>query len=132
MYINIPQICCNYRQKIMTHHSVMTSSLRIKILKFDKFGYFSCDIDYNSRTCVFMDVISLTINQCDPRRPQGASGGHFVSACRAAQASEVHLYYIYYILHIYPKIQKFESLDDYPSNDSKNFTIKNSSKLEII
>ena len=66
----------------------MTSSLLIKILKIDKFGDFSCDIDYNSRTDVFRDVISLIINQCDPRRPKGASGGHKVSANPAAQASE--------------------------------------------
>ena len=44
-------------------HSVMTSSLRIKILKIDKFGDFSCDIDYDSRTGVFRDVISHIINQ---------------------------------------------------------------------
>ena len=44
-------------QKMMTHHSVMTSSLRIKILEFDKFGDFSYDIDYKSRTDVFRDVI---------------------------------------------------------------------------
>ena len=69
----------------------MTSSLRIKIFKIDKFGDFSCDIDYNSRTDVYRDVISLIINQCDPRRPKGASSGHKVSASRAAQASE----YIY-------------------------------------
>ena len=69
----------------MTHHSVMTSSLYIKI--FD----FSCDIDYNSRTDVFRDVIPVIINQCDPRRPKGASGGHKVSASRAAQASESRL-----------------------------------------
>ena len=37
---------------------VMTSSLLIKILKIDKFGNFSCDIDYNSKTDVFRDVIS--------------------------------------------------------------------------
>ena len=60
------------------------SSLLIKILKIDKFGDFSCDIDYSSRTDVFRDVISLIINQCDPRRPKGASGGHKVSASRAA------------------------------------------------
>ena len=36
-------------EKRMTHRSVMTSSLRIKISKIDKFGDFSCDIDYNSR-----------------------------------------------------------------------------------
>ena len=78
--------------KNMTHHFVMTSSLLIKILQIDKFGDFSCDIDYNSRTDVLSDVISLLINQCDPRRPKGASGGHKVSASRAAQASEAHLY----------------------------------------
>ena len=59
--------------------------------KFYKFGDFSCDIDYNSRTDVFRDVISLIMNQCDLRRPKGASGGHFVSASRAAQASEARL-----------------------------------------
>ena len=77
---------------MMTHHSVMTPSLLIKILKIDDFGDFSCDIDYSSRTGVFRDVISVVINQCDPRRPKGASGGHFVSASRAAQASEARLY----------------------------------------
>ena len=56
--------------KKMTHHSVMMSSSRIKILKIDKFGDFSCDINYNSRTDLFRDVISLIINQCDPRRTQ--------------------------------------------------------------
>ena len=54
--------------KMMTHHFVMTSSLRIKIFKIDKFGDFSCDIDYDSRTDVFRDVLSLIINQCDSRR----------------------------------------------------------------
>ena len=49
-------------------------------------------IDYNSRTDVLRDVISLIINQCDARRPQDASGGHKVSASRAAQASELRLY----------------------------------------
>ena len=78
--------------KTITHHYVMTSSLRIKILKIDKFCDFSCDIDYNSRTDVFRDIISLKINPCDHRRPQGASGGHKVSANRAAQASKARLY----------------------------------------
>ena len=72
---------------MITHHSVMTSSLRIKILKIDKFG----DFDYSSRTDVFRDVISLMINHCDPRRPKGASGGHKVSASRAAQTSQARL-----------------------------------------
>ena len=75
----------------MTHHFVMTSSLLIKNFKIDKFGDFSCDIDYNSRTDLFIDVISLIFNQWDPRRPKGASGGHKVSASRAAQASEARL-----------------------------------------
>ena len=57
--------------------------------KIDKFGDFSCDIDYNSRTDVYRDAISLIINQCDPRRPKG------VSASRAAQASEARLYTVY-------------------------------------
>ena len=78
----------------MTHHFAMTSSLLIKILKIDKFGDFSCDIDYNSRIDVFRDVISLIINQCNPRRPKRASGGHKMSASRAAQASEARLYKI--------------------------------------
>ena len=77
--------------KMMTHHFVMTSSLLIKIFKIVKFGYFSCDIDYDSRTDVFRDVISLIINQCDPKRPKSASGGHKVSASRATQASEARL-----------------------------------------
>ena len=49
-----------------------------QILKIDKFGDFSRVIDHNSRTDVFRDVVSLIINQCNPRRPQGASGGHRV------------------------------------------------------
>ena len=75
----------------MTHHSVMTSSLRIKILKIEKFGNFSSDIDFNTKMDTFRDVISLIINQCDLRRPKGASGGHKVYASRAAQASEARL-----------------------------------------
>ena len=73
----------------MTHHFVMTSSLLIKFLKIDKFGDFSCDIDYISRTDVFIDVISLIINQCDPRRPKGASGGHSVLQPRSASKRSV-------------------------------------------
>ena len=76
---------------MMAHHSVMTSSLRIKNSIIDYFCDFSSDIDCNSRTYVFSDVIYLIINQCEPRRLQGVSGGHKVSASRAAQASEVRL-----------------------------------------
>ena len=77
---------------MMTHHFVMTSSLRIKNFKIDKFGDFSSEIGYHSRTDIFRDPISLIIHQCVPRRPKGASGGHKVSASRAAQASEAGLY----------------------------------------
>ena len=69
--------------------------------KIDKFGDFSSDIDYNSRTDIFRDVISLLMNQCDPRRPKGASGGHKLSASRAAQAS----LYIYIYIYIYSRLR---------------------------
>ena len=55
---------------MMTHHFVMTSSLRIKNFKIDKFGDFSSDIDHHSRTDIFRDAIPIIINQCDPRRPK--------------------------------------------------------------
>ena len=45
---------------MMTQHSVMTSSLFIKMNVDD----FSSDIDYNSKTDMFRDVIPLKINQC--------------------------------------------------------------------
>ena len=64
----------------MTHHFAMTSSLLIKILKIDKFGVFSSDIDFKTKMDIFRDDISLIINQCH--------GGHEVSASRAAQACE--------------------------------------------
>ena len=67
----------------MTHHSIMTSSLRFKILKIDKFGNSSCDIDYNSSTDVFRDAISHIINQWSAQAPKGR---------HAAYASEARLY----------------------------------------
>ena len=60
----------------------MTSSLRNKICKIDLFCDFSSDIDYNSMTDVFRDVVSLIFNQCDPNRPKGDSGCYKVSASR--------------------------------------------------
>ena len=42
---------------MMTHHSVMMSSLRINIFKIDKFGIFSCDIDYNS-SAAYLEMLS--------------------------------------------------------------------------
>ena len=76
----------------MAHHFVITSSLRIKNFKFDKFGDFSSDIDYHSKTEIFRDIISFLINKCGSGRPKRASGGHKVSASRAAQASEARLW----------------------------------------
>ena len=79
--------------KIFTHRSydvIITD----QILKIDKFDEFSSDIDFNSKTDTFRDVISLIILQCVPTRLKGASGGHKVSASRGAQASEARLYLI--------------------------------------
>ena len=70
---------------MMTHHSV-SPSLRNKILIIYKFGDISCDIDYNSMTDVFRDVISLIFNKCDHRRPKSASGGH--SVCQSNSVSK--------------------------------------------
>ena len=87
---------------MMTHDSVMTSSLCIKNCKIDKFCDFSSDIDYTSKTDVFRDVIYLILNQCEPRRPLGASGRHKVSASRTPQASEARLFslIVVYVLDI--------------------------------
>ena len=69
----------------MTHHFAMTSSLLIKILKIDKFGVFSSDIDFKTKMDIFKDDISRLINQCHLQATEG------VSASRAAQASEARL-----------------------------------------
>ena len=73
---------------MMTHHFAMTSSLLIKILKIDKFGDFSSDIDFKTKMDIFRDDISLIINQCHLQATEGSE----VSASRAAQASEARLY----------------------------------------
>ena len=75
---------------MMAHHSVMLSSLRFKNCIFCDL---SSDFDYSSKTdIVFRDVIHHIIDQSEPRRPKGASGGHEVSAMYAAQADEARLY----------------------------------------
>ena len=56
----------------MTHHFVITSSLLIKILKIDKFGDFSSDIDFKTKMDKFRDEISLTINQFHPQATKGS------------------------------------------------------------
>ena len=57
---------------MMTHHSVMTSSLRIKNFKIDKFGDISSEIGFNTKMDIFRDVISLTINQCHLQATEGS------------------------------------------------------------
>ena len=56
----------------MTHHFVMTSSLRIKNFKIDKFGDFSSEIGFNTKMDIFRDVISLIINQCHLQATEGS------------------------------------------------------------
>ena len=56
----------------MTHHFVMTSSLLIKILKIDKFGDFSSEIDFKTKFDIFRDDISLIINQCHFQATEGS------------------------------------------------------------
>ena len=75
----------------------MTSSLH----KIYKFGDFSSDIDYNSKTDIFSGVIYFFIDQCEPRRPKGASGGHILSTSHAANKRST----LVYIKHL-----KFEML----------------------
>ena len=76
----------------MTHHFAMTSSLLIKNLKFDKFGVFSSDIDFKIRWTYLEMIYPVQLTNVTSRRPKGASGGHEVSASRAAQASEARLF----------------------------------------
>ena len=66
---------------MMTHHSVMTSSLHIKYLNTDKFDDFSSNINYNSKTKthMFRDAISFIITHRERRHPKGASGGQKVN-----------------------------------------------------
>ena len=56
----------------MTHHFAMTSSLLIKILKIDKFGVFSSDIDFKTKMDIFRDDISCLINQCHLQATEGS------------------------------------------------------------
>ena len=43
-----------------------------KILKIDKFGVFSSDIDFKSKMDIFRDDISLIINQSHPQATEGS------------------------------------------------------------
>ena len=57
---------------MMTHHFAMTSSLLFKILKIDKFGVFSSDINFKTKMDIFRDDISLIINQCNLQATEGS------------------------------------------------------------
>ena len=57
---------------MMTHHFVMTSSLRISNFKIDKFCAFSSEIGFNTKMDIFRDVISLIINQCHLQATEGS------------------------------------------------------------
>ena len=85
---------------MMTHHSVMTSSLR-KNFKIDKFADFSSEIGLTLRWTYLEMLSPLQLTNVTSRRPKGASGGHEVSASRAAQASEARLLYIYIYIYTY-------------------------------
>ena len=83
---------------MMTHHSVMTSSLHIKILKIDKFGDFSA-ISILALWQTYLEMLSpIYLINGDHRRPKGAYGGHKVFSSHAAQASEARLYIYKYTL----------------------------------
>ena len=73
----------------MSHHSVMTSSLLIKILNSDKFGDYSCDILYKSKADVFKDVISLlkliNVNPGASRAPPADTKCPSAAQCKHAK-----------------------------------------------
>ena len=80
---------------MMTHHSVMTSSLRIKISKLTNFVIFRV-ISILTLRWTYLEMISpLLLTNLTSRQPKGASGGQKVSDSRAAQTSEARLYTIY-------------------------------------
>ena len=58
----------------MSHHFVMTSSLRIKKFLIDKFGDFLSDIDFKTKMDIFRDYISLIINQSHLQATEGTLG----------------------------------------------------------
>ena len=66
-----------------------------------------CDIDYNSRTDVFRDVISLINNQCDPRRPRAPPADKKCPPnVQRKQAKRACMFiYIYIYIYIYRGIR---------------------------
>ena len=59
-------------------------SLHIKIFKIDKFGDFSCDIDYNSRT----DTVFAS------RAAQASEASLYIVKCRHLYYLKLNAYYI--------------------------------------
>ena len=76
----------------MTHHSVMTSSLLIKILKIDKFGDLSCDIDLTIGQTYLEMLSPLKLINMAPGS-KARLFGHFMSANHAVQPNECLLIY---------------------------------------
>ena len=64
--------------------------IRTEKLKIDKICDFSSDIDYNSETDVFRDVIYLIINQSEPRCPKDASSGQKNPHSASKRSALVH------------------------------------------
>ena len=75
---------------MMTHQYVMTLSLRFKNSKIDKFGDFSCDINMTVGQTYFEMLFLILLINGDHMRPQGASGGHKVSASASKRNSLVN------------------------------------------
>ena len=77
---------------MMTHHSVMTSSLLIKILKIDNFAVFSSDFDFKTKMDIFRDDISLIINQCHLQRTQSVSQPRTASKRSALVETKIQIF----------------------------------------
>ena len=76
----------------------MMLSLLIKILKIDKFGVFSSEIDLKTKMDIFRDDISHIINQCYLQATEGSLRRTRSVRPPRAQASEARLYiYIQYV-----------------------------------
>ena len=82
----------------MTHHFVITSSLLIKILKIDKFGDFSCDIDLALWQTYLEKLSPIYLINGDHPRPKGAYGGHSVRQPRCASKRSAFVYIYIYVM----------------------------------
>ena len=83
---------------MMTHHLVVTLSLRIKKIILTNFVIFRV-VSITLKNDIFSDIIYPMINQCVSTRSKGASCGHEVFASRLAQVRiyqlSAHIYTFY-------------------------------------